>query len=164
MAIEYITDNNPQYLFNRHTTYENTVLQEHASILGGLRETATVTAQLETQGRMFIGLCMKGKSTKHIDDNFDNYYNDEFNKLDKISKINDRSNLAYNRAWIRLVNEAMDYFMDRYKVDGSKAKIAIVDDVLSDGRRAVEPDEIQADGQINTSNVEPDNPIEFSDE
>jgi hypothetical protein len=164
MAIEYITDNNPQYLFNRHTTYENTVLQEHASILSGLRETSTITAQLETQGRMFIGLCMKGKSTKHIDNNFDNYYKEEISKLGHISDIRDKSNLAYNRAWIRLVNEAMDHFMDKYKVDGSKAKIAIVDDVLSDGRRVVEPDEVQADGQINTLEAEPDNPVEFSDE
>lgn len=147
--VEYVTDKMPQYVFNKHTTYENTVLQEHASIVSALKDTGTNEALIESQARMFIGLCMKDQSIAHIEEKFPKYYNNEYEKLKNIAKDSERRNIAFTRAWIQLINDAVNFFINKYKVDGSKAKIAIVDDLTSDGRRIIEPDDV---------------PVEYSDD
>lgn len=168
MTIEYITDKNPQYIYNKHTTYENTVLQEHASIVSGLKDVAAVEALIEAQGRLFIGLCMKDKTITFIENNLTNYYNNEYNKLASTQlKDSEKKSNAYNRAWLRLINEAAAFFINKYKVDGSKAKIAIVDDVTTDGRKIKDADDLPKDSNDSDKIEDPDHDdiqVDFSDD
>jgi hypothetical protein len=138
MSTEFVTDNHPPYVLNKHTTYENTVLQEHSSIVSGLRETSAVEALVEAQGRMYIGLCMKDKADKFIAKHQDAYYTEEYNKLPNTMNTGDRRSNAYNRAWWRLINEATSYFLSKYKADGSRRAFAAIDDITSDGRYIID--------------------------
>lgn len=143
MAVELLTDKVPAYVHNKHTTYENTVLQEHASIVAKLADTNLTDTLIESQGRLLIGMCLKGKTQKFIDDNFQNYLDKEIEALSRTPTTTvNKGNAAVTRAWIRLINEAMDTFISRYKVDGSKAKVAVIDEVMSDGRVLVDPGDL----------------------
>jgi hypothetical protein len=143
MAVEYYTDNNPAYVYNRHTNYENVVLQEHANIVSGFRETNITQASMEMQARLFIGVCLKSETEKFIKDRFNGYYKAELND-EGIQKLTDgkaREHMATVRTWTYLINEALDIFIKKYKVDGSKAKIAVLDYETMDGRPIVECDD-----------------------
>jgi hypothetical protein len=142
MATELISDKTPMYVHNRHTTYENTVLQEHSSIVSGLKNTATSDAQTENQCRLFIGFCMKNKGKQLIADKWDVYFKDEMGKINPGLPALQKHDLASTRTWLNLVNDAMDYYMNKYKVDGSRAKIAVLDDITTDGRRIVDVSEV----------------------
>lgn len=141
MATEYISDKNPQYIFNKHTTYENTILQEHSSIISGLRDTDTVDATLELQARLFIGACLKEKAPKFLKEKYDPYKKEEFDSQPNVS-ITERTNNAINRTYVRLVNEAFTIFLNDHRADHSKAKLAVLDNITTDGRKIVEPDEV----------------------
>jgi hypothetical protein len=142
MTTEFLTDKIPPYIHNKHTTYENTVLQEHSSIVSGLQDTSTNKTLIEAQGRLLIGLCLKDKAHEFIDKKYNEYYEDEYAKVPGSETTPDRIAISINRTWLRLITEAISTWIAKYKVDGSKAKIAIVDDVLPDGRRILEPDEL----------------------
>jgi hypothetical protein len=71
MSTELYTDKVPQYVHNKHTTYENTVLQEHASIVSGLKDVGTSEAMIESQGTLLIGMCLKGKSLEFINTRYE---------------------------------------------------------------------------------------------
>jgi len=143
MSVELLNDKVPMYIHNKHTTYENTVLQEHASIVTNLRDTGTSEALIESQGRLLIGLCLKEKTQEFIRQRFDDYYKEELELL----KYNngtavEKQNAAVHRVWLRLINDAMDVFINKYKVDGSRAKIAVIDDVMPDGRVFADPKDL----------------------
>jgi hypothetical protein len=143
MTVELCTDKVPTYVHNKHTTYENTVLQEHASIVTKLADTNTTDTLIESQGRLLIGMCMKGKAQNFIDTHYQEYLDKEFEALSKSTTTTvNKENAAVTRTWIRLINEAMDYFISRYKVDGSKAKVAVVDDEMPDGRILADPKDL----------------------
>lgn len=141
MATEFITDKNPQYIHNTHTTYENTVLQEHSAIVSGLRDTNTNKSMVEVQGRLLIGMCKKEETEDFINRRFNAYYKEEFNKTATSETTPDRHATAVNRTWLRLITEAMSTWIPKYKVDGCKAKIAVIDDVLADGRKIIDLDD-----------------------
>jgi hypothetical protein len=141
MATEYISDKNPQYIFNKHTTYENTILQEHSSIISGLRDTDTVDATLELQARLFIGACLKEKAPKFLKEKYDPYKKEEFESQPNVNTT-ERTNNAINRTYVRLVNEAFTIFLNDHRADHSKAKLAVLDNITTDGRKIVEPDEV----------------------
>jgi hypothetical protein len=141
MTTEFITDKNPQYLHNTHTTYENTVLQEHSAIVSGLRDTNTDKSMVEVQGRLLIGMCKKEETEDFINRRFNAYYRFEFDKTSESETTPDRKAIAINRTWLRLITEAMSTWIPKYKVDGCKAKIAVIDDVLPDGRRIIDVDD-----------------------
>lgn len=147
MTTELINDKIPAYVLNKHTTYENTVLSEHAAIVSGLKDTATDETLIESQGQLFIGLCMKGEAADFIKNNYNAYYAEENSKI--TSSNGNRKNVANTRTWLRLINEAMDFFLNKYRVDGSKAKIAVLDSITSDGKPIVDVE---------------DEPVEYSDE
>jgi hypothetical protein len=143
MAIELYGDNNPSYVYNRHTNYENIVLSEHANIVSGFRETNITQANMEMQARLFIGVCLKSNTENFIKTKFEDYYKEAI-KDEGLAKITDkqaREHMATVRTWTRLINEALDIFIKKYKVDGSKAKIAVLDIETMDGRPIVECDE-----------------------
>jgi hypothetical protein len=148
MTIQYISDKVPQYIHNKYTNYENTVLQEHSNIVGSLKDTTALETLVESQARLYIGLCKRDKSQKFIEDNFQGYYNSEIEKLKTQLNGNigltekEKKDMATNRTWLRLINEAVSEFINRYKVDGSKAKIAVIDDLLPDGRKIMEVEDI----------------------
>jgi hypothetical protein len=139
MATEYVSDKNPQYIFNKHTTYENTILQEHASIISGLRDTDTVDATLELQARLFVGACLKEKGDKILK-NYNKYKEDEYN-LQNSGSVLERTNNAINRTWVRLVNEAFTEFLNNHRADHSKAKLAVLDNITTDNRPIIDADE-----------------------
>jgi hypothetical protein len=130
-------------VYNKHTTYENTVLQEHASIVSSLKDTSAVEALIESAGRLFIGLCMKDKADTFIDDNYQKLYDAEYNKNTDAENDTIRNNNACNRAWLRLINMATTYNLNKYKADGSKAKLAVLDDITNDGHSIVDPCELE---------------------
>jgi hypothetical protein len=144
MATEYIADKVPLYVHNKHTSYENTVLQEHSSIVSGLKDTATNETLIESQGSLFIGLCMKGNATKFVQEHYEKYYLEEYNKIGTSNNI-DRKSVANTRTWLRIINEAMDFFLNKYRVDGSKAKMAVMDDITADGHVIKDVDDIPVD-------------------
>ena len=133
-AIEYINDKQPMFIYNKHTTYENTVLQEHSAMVSGLKDKSSLDALIESQGRLFIGACMKEKATDYIKDHYQTYIDAELLIIPTTADDSEKASLATNNAWTRMINEAFDYFLTKYKVDGSKAKMAILDDILPDGR------------------------------
>jgi len=140
VTVELLTDKVPAFVHNKHTTYENTVLQEHASIVAKLADTNLTETLIESQGRLLIGMCMKGKTQDFIDNHFQDYLDKEIDTLSRSTSTTvNKENAAVTRTWIRLINEAMDHFISRYKVDGSKAKIAVIDDVMPDGRVLADP-------------------------
>jgi hypothetical protein len=47
IPVQTINDNSPKYVYNKHTTYENTMLNIYYSIITNLRNTDTVDALLE---------------------------------------------------------------------------------------------------------------------
>lgn len=141
MVTEYVTDKNPLFLHNTHTTYENVVLQEHSAIVSGLRDTNTNKSMVEVQGRLLIGMCKKEETEDFINRRFNAYFKYEFNKTSDSETTPDRTAIAINRTWLRLITEAMSAWIPKYKVDGCKAKIAVIDDTLPDGRRIVDIDD-----------------------
>lgn len=143
--MEVIRDRIPAYVYNKHTTYENTVLQEHASIVSSLRDTETPEALIEAQGRLFLGICMPGGADKFIEDNYQQYYDYEYKLLGNINNIATRANMATNRAWLRLINDAFNKFIKKYRVDGSKAKMAVMDNITSDGQKIEDIDDVDVD-------------------
>lgn len=142
MTTEMLTDKVPTYVHNKHTTYENTVLQEHSSIVSGLQDTGTDKSLIEAQGRLLIGLCLKDKANDFLNERYQVYYDEEYKKISSAETTPDRKAIAINRTLLRLITDAMSIWIAKYKVDGSKAKIAIIDDILPDGRRILEPDEL----------------------
>jgi uncharacterized radical SAM superfamily Fe-S cluster-containing enzyme len=54
----------------------------------------------------------------------------------------DKRKTAVHRIWLRLINEAMDTFINKYKVDGSKAKVAVIDEEMPDGRILADPKDL----------------------
>jgi len=141
MATEYCNDNKPAYMHNKNTSYENTVLQEHYSIVTGLRETATYEALLENTGTLYIGLALKHISYDFIKSRYSKYLKEEMENITDASNVTAKRGTAINRTWERIINEATAIWMDRYKVDGSKAKIAVLDIETFDGRPIVEVEE-----------------------
>jgi hypothetical protein len=141
MATEFLTDKNPQYIHNPHTTYENTVLQEHSAIVSGLRDTNTDKSMVEVQGRLLIGMCKKEETEDFINRRYNAYFKYELEKTSDGISTPDRKAIAINRTWLRLITEAMSSWIPKYKVDGCKAKIAVIDDILPDGRRIIDIDD-----------------------
>jgi hypothetical protein len=146
MATEMYNDNNPKYIYNRHTSYENTVLQEHAAIVSGLRDTGVTSVLIETQARLFIGMCIKGDYQKFIKTNYETYYKDEYAAT--VGDTVKREQIAHVRTWTRLINDALDMFIKKYKVDGSLAKIAVLDYETMDGRPIVEAEQVIQSEQV----------------
>ena len=143
MASEYYTDNVPQYVLNKHTTYENTVFNEHTSLLSDIKTNDISQTIIESRGRLLIGMCMKEKTEDFINKRYDEYYKKESDALaNKPGNDDDKINAAHARTWIRLINEAMTYFIKKYKADGSRAKIAVIDNIMFDGRFIDESDEV----------------------
>lgn len=132
MSIQYISDKVPNHIYNSHTTYENTVLQEHSGIVSGLKDTGTSEAMIENQGRLFIGLCLIDNADKFIEDNYQTIYDKEIEKA-AASTTADKKTIAVTRTWIKLMNMASSECINKYKIAGSKAKIAVIDDVLPTG-------------------------------
>jgi hypothetical protein len=143
--MELIRDKTPEYVYNKHTTYENTILQEHAGIVNSLKDISAGKAMIEPSALLFIGLCMKDKADKFVDDNYKKIYDKEYNDAANIKNDTERHNYACNRAWLRLMNMATTYNLNKYKTDGSKAKLAILDNVTSDGRLIVDADDLDLD-------------------
>jgi hypothetical protein len=142
MVTEFISDKIPAYIHNKHTNYENTVLSEHSSMVGALKDTATFEALIEAQGRLFIGMCMPGKADAFINDKYDSYYATEVSKLTSNPVVSERKQMANTRTWLKLINEAADYYIKKYKIDGSVAKIAVIDNVLPDGRLLMDCEDV----------------------
>jgi hypothetical protein len=129
--VDYLSDQKPLYIPNHYANYENTILQEHTAMVSGLRDTSAVEALIEAQGTLFIGLCKKDDTITYIDGNFDKYYKDELAKItDPRLTDEERSKNAYNRTWLRLIVESMSHAINKYKLDGSKAKIAYLDNIV----------------------------------
>jgi hypothetical protein len=116
----------PEYVHNPRVNYENVVLQEHASIISGLRDTALPQVYIETQARLFIGICLKDRAHQFIEDRVDKYSDEEGEKISGIVFGDDYGNTVRVRTWVRLLNEALAEFIKRYKVDGSRAGIAVI--------------------------------------
>ncbi len=142
MTTELYKDNVPAYVYNYHTTYENTVLQEHANIVNGFKDTGVSEALVEAQARLFIGACLKNDTENFIKDRFEKYFKEEFGKIINITDKKEKEHTANVRVWIHLVNDAFDVFIKKYKVDGSRAKIAVLDNETMDGKPIVEAEQI----------------------
>jgi hypothetical protein len=150
MSTELVKDNIPNYIHNKHTTYENTVLQEHAALVSALRDTATLEALIEAQGRLFIGFCKLDAADKFIAEHYDEYYKNEFTKINANIQPGEKNRIATNRTWLRLINEAVTDFVIKYRVSGSKAKLAIIDDDIPDQptKRVVDAEELKTEVQF----------------
>jgi hypothetical protein len=135
--IQLIKDNVPQYIHNKHTTYENTMLNVFSSIVGSLKDTDTSDVLLENQGRLFIGGLLKDKAEKFISDNYQNYY-DEIFKTIKARTSDDQKRITNTRVWERLITDAFGKFIKDHHVDHTKAKIAAIDRFTPDGKELVE--------------------------
>lgn len=133
--IEYVKDKIPEYVQNKNSGYDNAVWNEHAALGNGLKDTDSWEAAIELESRAFIGLCMKSPlCDQHIDKNYQKYYDEEYGKQHgSISGDIKRKN-AVNRAWSRLTNEAIAYYLTKYKGEGSISKMAAVDNITADGR------------------------------
>lgn len=143
MAAELYSDKVPEYVHNKHTTYENTVLQEHAAIVSNLKDISTIDGLVESQGRLLIGMCLKNKTQDFINDHYKDYLKEETDHLSDSSLTDSqKNNAAVHRVWLRLITDAMNVFISKYKVDGSKAKIAVIDDEMPDGRVLVDPKDL----------------------
>jgi hypothetical protein len=142
MTTEYYTDNVPQYVLNKHTTYENTVFNEHTALLSDIKTNDISQTIIESRGRLLIGMCMKDKTDSFIEGKYKKYYDkEEVDVASMPGNDDDRRNAAHARTWIRLINEAMTYFIKKYKADGSRAKIAVIDNITFDGKFIEESDE-----------------------
>jgi hypothetical protein len=139
--MEQINDRVPEYIHNKHTTYENTVLQMLAGMHNGFRDTAMTSVQIETQARIFVAACLGAGGHKFIDDRFDKYTGEEGDKIKATVFGDDFSKTVHVRAWTRIIEDAFDHFCKKYKVTGSRAKISIIDDTLPDGRHIIEADQ-----------------------
>jgi hypothetical protein len=132
MSNEVLNGKQPEYVHNKHTNYENTVLQEHANIVSGLRDTSAVDTYIEIQARLFVGICMKEKTDDFINARKKKYYQEELVINEDYDRLT-QERIAAVRSWTRIVNDAFAAFINRYKVDGSKSGIAVIDTEIPGG-------------------------------
>jgi hypothetical protein len=121
-----IRDNVPGYIHNKHTTYENTMLNVFTAIVGSLKDTPSADALLADQGRLFIGGLMKHESERFIKEKYQSYY-DEIYPTIKANTTDNQKRIATVQTWERLINEAFAKFINDHHVDHTKAKIAVLD-------------------------------------
>jgi hypothetical protein len=139
MATEIITDRTPSYIHNKHTIYENTVLQEHSAITRDCEGKTIANTVLEVRARLFIGICLTNKAEKFIEDNWQEIYDKEYRNLEKTNyNKEERERAAIAGMWTELMNRATTYFVKRYKVDGTKAKIVAIDRHLPNGEELID--------------------------
>jgi hypothetical protein len=85
-----------------------------------------------------------------ITGHYDEYYKNEFTKLNANIQPGEKNRIATNRTWLRLINEAVTDFVIKYRVSGSKAKLAIIDDDIPDQptKRVVDAEELKTEVQF----------------
>lgn len=131
----------PDAMHNKAVSYEETVLGEHKSIINGVRDTALPQVYLETQARLFVGICLPGHAEQFIETRYSKYYSELAMELSGGQLTgNEFSNTVRVRAWTRIINEAVSDFILRYKIAGSKVKIAVLDDWTPEGKKIIEMD------------------------
>lgn len=141
MADEMIKDNVPPYVHNKHTSYENTVLSMLAGITSDQEGKSISNALLEVRARFYIGSAMLDKAPKFIEENWQRLYDAEYKKLEGTNyNKQEREAAALAGMWVELGNLATTFFAKKYKVDGAKAKIAVIDTMTSDGKPIAEMD------------------------
>lgn len=132
-----IKDNVPAYIHNKHTTYENTMLNVFAAIVGSLKDTPSADALLADQGRLFIGGLLKHESEQFIKSKFDTYYAEIYPTI-KANSTDNQKRIATVQTWERLINEAFAKFINDHHVDHTRAKLAVLDIDPANGKQFTE--------------------------
>jgi hypothetical protein len=138
-SVEYIGDRNPEYMRNEKSGQDSAVYSAYLSIINSLKDTSLGEAKMEPLVRLFLGLTLEEDPEDYVRRRIQPYYREAQEELKKNNVANIDSNKASDHlkavtmVWTRLANEGIVYHIK--KTHGKfKAKIAIINDRLPDGR------------------------------